>query len=467
MDFRADRVTELADQVRRGERSAASLTEHSLGRIAALNPRVNAFVAVNEDRAHEQAARIDRLVAAGGDPGPLAGIPLGVKDLEDAAGLRTTYGSPLLEDAPLAREDSALVARLRRAGCVIIGKTNTPEFGWASTTANKIFGVTRNPWNLEHSAGGSSGGSAAALASGMVPLATGSDGGGSIRIPSAACGLSGFKPSLGRVPAGGAEAPDWLELSSKGPMARSIFDLAEVLDVVVGPEPSDLASLPRAEASWSSAVQDPQLPAKVGWAPTLGYAPVDYEVLQACEAALELLGTLGVEVVEVDGLFDHDPVDEWLTIVGACLARSLGPLKGHPHYGAVDETLQLLVDGGLALDAVGLVRAIDASHHLNLRLLEQLAQVQLLITPTTAGVAPPLSLEGIGLINGIEELNWVRFTYPFNMTRSPAATLSVGLASSGVPIGLQLIGPQLGDLAVLEAAAAFEQAFGFSTLAEI
>ena len=160
--------------------------------------------------------------------------------------------------------DSHLVERLRRAGCVVVGKTNTPEYGWTACTDNALFGYTRNPWDLEHSAGGSSGGSAAAVASGMVPLATGSDGGGSIRIPSALCGLSGFKPSFGRVPAGGPSPPGWLHLSSKGPMARRIADVALALDAVVGPEQDDLTSLPRPEASWLDAVADPRLPARVG-----------------------------------------------------------------------------------------------------------------------------------------------------------------------------------------------------------
>jgi Asp-tRNA(Asn)/Glu-tRNA(Gln) amidotransferase A subunit family amidase len=467
MDFRIDRVTELAAQVRRGEVRAVALAEHSLATIAERNPTINAFVAIDEDRALEQAAGIDQLVDAGGDPGPLAGIPIGVKDLEDAMGFTTTFGSPMFADAEPASLDSPLVARLRQAGCVVIGKTNTPEFGWTSRTENSVFGVTRNPWSTDHSPGGSSGGSAAALAAGMVPLATGSDGGGSIRIPSAACGLSGMKTSLGRVPSGGAKAPSWLELSTKGPMARSIFDVAAALDVVVGPDQSDLASLPRPEASWRSAVEDPHLPVRVGWAPTLGFATVDAEVLEACERALRTFEELGVEVVEIDGPFDHDPVDEWLTIVGACLARSLGDLRTHPRYGEVDPTLQFLVERGLAQDAVSLVRSIDHSHSLNLALLEQFHQVRLLVTPTMAGVAPEIALGGLGLINGVEDLNWVRFTYAFNMTRSPAATVNVGHSRAGIPIGMQLIGPQHADLVVLRAAAAIEQALDLSAVAPV
>ena len=467
MNFATDRVTDLAAQVRSGERTAVELTTHSLEMIAAHNDAVNAFVAVDAERALEQAAAVDQLVAGGIDPGPLAGIPLGVKDLEDAQGFRTTQGSVLFANSPEASSDSALVARLRRAGCVVIGKTNTPEFGWTSRTENALFGLTRNPWNLDHSPGGSSGGSAAAIAAGMVPLATGSDGGGSLRIPSAACGLSGFKPSFGRVPAGGSKAPEWLELSSKGTMARSILDIAASLDAVVGPDPSDLSSLPRPDVAWQTAVSDAHIPSRVGWSPTLGYANVDAEVLRACERALGLLEELGIEVVEVEGPFENDCVEPWLEIVGSCIARSLAGYEDHPRYGETDPVLQLLIEGGKQTSAVALLRALDAQHALNLKLIEQFHSVQLLLSPTTAGVAPPNALGGMGLLNGVEDINWVQMTYPFNMTRSPAATVCVGTARSGVPIGLQIVGPQHGDQVVLRAAAAFEAAIGFDDVASL
>jgi aspartyl-tRNA(Asn)/glutamyl-tRNA(Gln) amidotransferase subunit A len=174
IDFRTTSLAELARSVREKELSARELTAAALARIDALNPAINAFVAVDGERAMKQAAAVDQIVASGGDPGPLAGIPIGVKDLEDAAGYVTTHGSPLWANGPVAEHDSVLVARLRAAGCVVVGKTNTPEFGWTAKTENVVFGSTKNPWNLDHGPGGSSGGSAAALAAGMVPLATGS-----------------------------------------------------------------------------------------------------------------------------------------------------------------------------------------------------------------------------------------------------------------------------------------------------
>lgn len=468
VDFRRLGLEELSGRVRRGELSAREVAAHALDRIEALNPWCNAFVAVDGDRALEQAAAVDQMVAAGADPGPLAGVPIGVKDNEDAAGYRTTHGSVLLADASVAVHDSPHVARLRAAGCVVVGKTNLPEFAYSATTTNALFGTTRNPWETRRSAGGSSGGSAAAVAAGMVPLATGSDGGGSIRIPSACCGLSGMKPSLGRVPAGGPEGPGWLDLSTKGPIARRMADVVAALDVVVGPEPTDLRSLPRPEASWPAVLDEPRVPVQVGWAPTLGYAEVDREVLAICERAVGVLESLGATVVEVDPVFDDDPVGPWLTVVGACTARTLGPLlEGHPDRQRVDPLLAAIAEHARSTTAVELVRALDTAHQLNLRLVSLFHGVRLLVTPTTAAAAPPLELEGAGLVNGRPDVNWVRFTYPFNMTRSPAATVCAGFTAEHLPVGVQLVGPQHGDLVVLRSAAALEQALDLDTVAPV
>jgi len=230
MDFRHERVEDLAERVVRGEVSARELTEAALARIDATNAAIGAFVAIDGDRALAQAAEIDERIVAGDDVGPLAGIPIGVKDTEDAVGFSTTQGSLLFADGPVATRDSVLVDRLRQAGCVVVGKTNTPELAWKADTDNRVFGRTANPWSPARSAGGSSGGSAAAVASGMVPMATGSDGGGSLRIPSSLCGLSSIKCSLGRVPMGGPNPPGWADLSSKGLMTRLIRDQALALD---------------------------------------------------------------------------------------------------------------------------------------------------------------------------------------------------------------------------------------------
>jgi aspartyl-tRNA(Asn)/glutamyl-tRNA(Gln) amidotransferase subunit A len=466
MDFRTVSVADLARQVRSRTIGARELTQLALDRIEALNPIYNAFVAVDAERALADAAAVDEVIASGGDPGQLAGIPLAVKDNQDCAGYRTTCGSPLLADAPPAAADIPFVARLRAAGCVVVGKTNTPEFAWSANTTNAVFGPTRNPFDPAHGPGGSSGGAAAALAAGMVPLATGSDGGGSIRIPSACCGLSGMKPSLGRVPGGGAAPPGWLDLSTSGPMARRIADITTALDVAVGPDPTDLRALPRPEASWLAALEDPHVPVRVAWAPTLGYATVDAEVLAACERAVGVLESLGAEVTTIETVFDEDPVPDFLTLMGVCQLRTMRPYMGHPRWGDVDPVLRAIVDASQATTAEQLVQVLDRFHLMNLRLVELFHEVRILVTPTCSGLAP-LAGEGSSPVNGVETPNWVQFTYPFNMTRSPAATVCAGLSSGGLPIGLQLIGPQHGDLVVLRTAAALEAALDDDALASV
>lgn len=465
MDFRRETLAGLAEDVRTGTRPAEELTGHALARIEELDERVNAFVAVDEDAAMAAARAIDACVARGERVGPLAGIPIGVKDLEDAAGLPTTRGSAVFAGQVPVAADSLLVARLRAAGCVIVGKTNTPELGWKADTDNAIFGATRNPWDLARSPGGSSGGSAAAVAAGMVPLATGSDGGGSLRIPSALCGLSCLKPSLGRVPSGGVHPPDWHHLSTSGLLARTTADLVWALDIVIGPDPTDLRSLPMPEASWTAALDNAHVPFAVAWSPTLGYAPLDDEVRVVCERAVRRMEELGAKVIDVDEIFPEDPVEPWLTLTSAYNLRTLEPFIGTEVWERVDPGLAATVDWARSVSALDLVKAEDACHLLNLRLVQLFHEVRLLVTPTVAAPAP-LSGEP-GVINGTADLNWVRFTYPFNLTRSPAATVCAGFTESGLPVGLQLVGPQHGDLVVSRTAAALEGGLGLDPVAPI
>jgi Asp-tRNA(Asn)/Glu-tRNA(Gln) amidotransferase A subunit family amidase len=465
MDFRQETLPELASGVRTGERSAEELVGHALARIDALDDRVNAFVALDEAGALAAARAIDGAVSKGERVGPLAGIPIGVKDLEDAAGFPTSRGSAVFAGQPPASADSLLVDRLRAAGCVVVGKTNTPELGWKADTDNITFGATRNPWDLERSPGGSSGGSAAAIAAGMVPLATGSDGGGSLRIPASLCGLSCLKPSLGRVPSGGGHPPDWHHLSTRGLLARTMDDLVHALDIVIGPDPTDLRSLPMPEASWTAAVENAHVPFAVAWSPTLGYAPLDDEVRTVCERAVRTMEELGAKVIDVDEVFPEDPIEPWLTLTSAYNLRTLEPLVGTEVWDQVDPGLAATVDWARSLSALDMVKAEDACHLLNLRLVQLFHEVRLLVTPTVAAPAP-LSGEP-GIINGTPDLNWVRFTYPFNLTRSPAATVCAGFTESGMPVGLQLVGPQHGDLVVSRAAAALEQGLELDPVAPI
>ncbi len=465
MDFRRTTVAALAADVAARRISARELVAVALARIEAVDPQVNAFVSVDADAALADALAIDERIAAGEAVGPLAGIPIGVKDLEDAAGFVTTQGSALYADVPPATLDSPLVERLRAAGCVVVGKTNTPELGHKADTTNPLFGSTYNPWNLDRSAGGSSGGSAAAIAAGMVPLCTGSDGGGSIRIPSSVCGISGMKASLGRVPAGGAKPPGWADLSTKGPMARTIRDITLALDAVVGPEATDLRSLPMPDASWTRSLNELHAPRKVGWAPTLGYAQVDREVAAICAAAVARLAALGTEVVEVDPVFPEDPAMSWVTLAMVGDERALGHLRGTPEWDKVDPGHVAALDHFGRASGTDVLAATDACHVANLRLVELFHRVPLLLTPTVAG-QPGLAGRD-GTVDGQETPLWVAFTYPFNMTRSPAGTVCAGFTADGMPVGLQVVGPQHADVAVLRALALLEDTLALDPIAPI
>lgn len=462
MDFRRQTVVGLAADVRRGAVGARELVEHALARIDQVDDDVNAFTAVDGEVALGAARALDERVARGEDVGVLAGVPLAVKDLEDAAGFVTSKGSAAFAGGAAAIGDSELVARLKAAGCIVVGKTNTPELGWKADTVNPTFGATRNPFDLSRSPGGSSGGSAAAIAAGMVPLATGSDGGGSIRIPAALCGLSGFKPSLGRVPTGGVHARDWHHLSTRGVLARRLSDTVATLDAVIGPDQSDLCSLPMPEASWSAALDGPKVPIKVAWSPTLGYATVDAEVLRVCESAVRVLADLGAEVVEVPTVFPDDPVWPWLQLTATYNLRTLDSFRGTEVWDRVDPGLARVMELVGGLSAVDLVRAEDQCHELNVRLVQVFREARVLVTPVVAGQTPVS--DGFGTINGVADANWVRFTYPFNLTRSPAGTVCAGFTDDGMPVGLQLVGPQHGDLVVLRTMAALEEALGLDPM---
>ena len=416
--------------------SAVEGIDDALARIQRDNPSLNAFIAVDGDRARHAAALLDQRIADGEDVGPLAGVPLAVKDTEDTIGYATTFGSRLWADAAVATRDSVLVGRLKAAGCVVVGKTNTPELAAKGVTDNPLYGVTRNPHDHERTAGGSSGGSAAAVAAGMVPLATASDGGGSIRIPASACGLPGFKPSLGRVPDGGPDPVDWLDLTTRGVLTRTVDELLAVLDVIVGPEPTDLRSLPAPPVPWTVAIEETPRPARIGWSPTLGYADVDPDIVVACEAAIERLAGLGIDVVEIPVVFDADPVMTWATMIACYVKRSVGDRD----LDLMDPTVRGFVEMAAHVTIDALVAAEDTCHSLNLRLVEVFDRCDLLLTPTLAFDPERL---------GEEDVRFVRATYPFNMTRSPAGTMPVGTSPAGLPIGLQIVGPQHGDLTVL------------------
>lgn len=457
-DFCSTTVMDIAAAVRAGETSAVEQTRRALEVIDAKNDQINAFVAVEPDRALAEAADIDARLAAGEEVGALAGVPLGVKDLDDAIGYRTTFGSRVHADDPPKTADSVIVERLRAAGCVVLGKTNTPEFGSAGDTFNDVFGVTRNPHNPDRSAGGSSGGSGAAIAAGMVPLATGSDGGGSIRIPAALNGLSGFKPSIGRVPIGGPEVSAWLNYSTPGPMARTAREIAYALDVCAGPDPTDQYSLPRSRGDgWYDALADPAPPRAVLWSPNLGFGTNDAEIDSLLAAAIAKIADAGVEVIEVD-VFDGDPIREWASLAYLGLAAMTRSLEGTDRFELLSDPVKRGIRFAAKLDRFSLYDALSAGHRLNYRLAELFHRAPILLCPTAAG--KPGTPGELGTVNGEPTQSWLLYTPPFNMTGNPAGTVSAATDSDGIPVGLQVVGPQHADVAVLRTMAAFEQILG-------
>jgi len=462
MDFREHSLDELVSKVKSKAISARELTQEALNNIDNLDSKLNAFCAVNHEEAINQANDLDTRISKGEELGSLAGIPIGIKDLEDAKGFVTTFGSALhVNDAP-AEEDSVLVSRLRKAGCVILGKTNTPEFGHKGKTDNVPFGHTKNPWNLDYSPGGSSGGTSAALASGMIPLGTGSDGGGSIRIPSALCGLSGIKTSQGRIPLGGKTPPGSGLLTVKGPMANTTKDTVLALDATKGQHPTDIFSLD-GEENWSSNIST-ELPEKIIWSPTMGFSTVDNQVLEICEKAISSLEGAGVEVIVKETIWDTNPVEAWMVFWACARARAQQHLIGTKDYELIDPLLRVFIEMGVEMNGASYASAVDACHHYNYSLEESFKDCPLIITPATCGQPP--KLEGDGTVNGEETAAWVDFTMGINMTRNPAGVIPVGTLDNNLPVAIQIIGQQRADLNVLNAMQAFESVINFQDKAK-
>ncbi len=449
------RLAALAADVAAGRVRSVDLVAESLARIERSNGTLNAVVALRADEALAEAAHVDSAVAAGRSLGPLAGLPVLVKDLEDVAGMRTTKGSLLLADAPPAAVDGLVPGRLRSAGAIVVGKTNLPEFAIEGFTSNLLFGTTANPWNTELSPGGSSGGSAAAMAAGLTAFATATDGGGSIRIPAALCGLVGIKPTAGVV--GRSPVPDWIDLSTDGPFATTVADVRLLLAVLAGPVAGD----PTALAGPLPAARPPsRLLAAQRTAP-LGPLPGEVsELFAAAVAAMaELLG-LPVTWLEPNAIFPNgNPDVDWFTLAGAehvaSLSRAVVTAEIHRMHPSAQEFLRdglgVTIDDYLAARRrrFDYVRAFD----------RLLADDAVLLTPTVAvtgfqadgrlTVDAPVGLLPPGIYS----------TAVQNITGHPAVTVPAGLAANGLPFGLQLTASRFADESLLELAQRWEAAY--------
>ena len=454
---------ELADRVRAGELSARNLLELSLARIERLDPRLNAVCFLDPDRAWADAERVDQRVAAGDDPGPLAGIPMGVKELAQVQGWPDTNASvPYAEAGAVAEFDCAEVARLRDAGAVLVGLTTAPEHGVVSYTVSKLHGVTRNPWNLERTPGGSSGGSAASVAAGLFPACTGSDGGGSIRIPSSYSGLFGMKTTFGLLGVG-PEPFNYSMTSVHGPIVRTVRDAARYLDATAGPTLTDPTSLPAPPIPFEDLVASGQATERLrgkraAWTSTLGYAGADPEVEKvAHDAAMSLVDEAGLELVDV-------PVEMPKPGVAWALLSSLNTAAFHldfesEHLDELDEVHRAGVELMANLRPSGLYKAIRRRHELMLASARIWSDVDVLLTPTT----PTTAFRAEGTLTGTvagREVNLMglsaAFTAPFNMTGQPAASIPVGLVD-GLPAALQVVAARHGDDLCLGAGALLER----------
>ena len=431
-----------------------------LARIEKVNPKLNAYCTLAQESAMAEARAADRKVTRAKSLGPLFGVPVSIKDLIFTKGLRTTFGSRMHENF-IPDQDEVVVERLKAAGAIVLGKTTSCEFGYKSVTDSPLWGITRNPWNLEMTPAGSSGGAAAAVASGMGPLAVGSDGGGSIRAPASFCGIFGLKPSRGRIPLYPL-LPGWETLDRRlahlGPLTRTVADAALMMEVMAGPDDRDPLSLPGGRVAFRRELKKGIRGLKIAWSLDLGYAVVDERVKAAVESAVKAFAELGAKLEIASP--DFPPMhDAFQLIFAAGCAGSIGD-RLEEWKDRLDRGLVRLTEIGLKASAADYIRATNRSHILWEKMQAFFEKYDLLLTPTLSVPPFPVGIDWPREIAGqkVHPLNYLAFTYPFNLTGQPAASIPCGWTDDGLPIGLQIVGKRFADVTVLRAAAAFEEA---------
>ena len=449
----------LVRRMSTGSLSARHVMETFLDRIEQCNPRVNAICTlIPREQALKLADDADRALHRGDETGPLHGLPMAVKDLTDTKGIRTTLGSPIFSDNIPAR-DSLLVQRLKQAGALVIGKTNTPEFGAGSHTFNALFGVTRNPYNPDKTAGGSSGGAAAALACGMLPLADGSDMGGSLRNPAAFCNVVGLRPSLGRVPHWPNQMAWQSRLGVEGPLARDVEDCALLLSVLAGPDDRDPYSLQESGERFRSGLPQDFRGSRVAWTPDLGLLPVEREVIDVCETALPVLESCGFQVNAAHPKLDG-AMDIFKTLRAAWFAEIGAPLLAK-HRHLMKDTVIGNIEAGQRLRARDITRSETLHTRLYMRILKFFRRYDFLALPSTQVQPFDCDIEWIREIEGCllpDYIDWMSICCIISIFGLPAVSVPAGFTSSGLPVGIQIVGPPRADAAVLGAARVFEQA---------
>lgn len=442
-------AVELVEHYRQRKLSPLDVTRSILDRIKRLDPHINAFALLDADAALASAAESEKRWHRGEPLGLVDGVPVALKDLILAKGWPTLRGSRAVDPDQDWSEDSPATARLREHGAVLLGKTTTSEFGWKGLGDSLLTGITRNPWNLAHTPGGSSGGSGAAAALGFGPLHVATDGGGSTRLPAAHSGAFGFKQTFGRVPVYPPSQNG--TLFHVTPLTRSVRDAALLLDVIARPDLRDWNALPPADIAWSKGIDSGIKGVRIAFSPALGYAQVDPEIEQIVADAVKVFADHGAIVELVDPGIE-DPLPIFLTFWQAGAAKLLASFP-HDRRALTEPGLQAAAEQGRAIDGVSYLQAVDRREALGRHLSQFHQKWDLLITPTTAHPASAINASQADLA---ERPIRSPFTYPFNLTQQPAASIPAGLTKSGLPVGLQIIGAKFADETVLRAARAFE-----------
>ena len=454
-------ASEQVAAVRARTISARELLDLHLDRIGEVNPRVNAVVSIDEERARAAAAEADERQARGEELGPLHGLPWAFKDTHEVGGWRTTYGSPLMADH-VPDEDEEVVARIRRAGAVVLGRTNVPEFAAGSHTFNGVFGTTRNPYDLSRSAGGSSGGAAAALAAGMLPLAEGSDMGGSLRNPASFCNVVGLRPSPGRVPRWPIDNA-WETTSVSGPMGRSVEDVALLLSVIAGPHPRVPSASETPGSAFTPPVDGSLSSLRVALSPDLGGAfAVEPEVASVVEAAGRVFATGGATVTAAHPSLE-EAEDTFRTLRAWAFWQGFRDLLAE-HPDGIKESLAANIRAGRGLTGDDVWRAYTQRTGLENRMSGFFEDHDVLLMPVSQVPPFPADMEYPATVAGEEMasyLDWMRSAYVISVTGCPAISVPGGFTPDGLPVGVQLVARPRAERRLLEVARAFEQATGY------
>jgi amidase len=452
-------ATAMAAEIRAGRLSARELMQAHLARIGDVNPKVNAIVTLHAEQALAAAAAADDAQARGASLGPLHGLPVAHKDLLLTRGMRTTFGSKVHEHLIPSRSVLA-VERQQQAGAISIGKTNTPEFGAGSQTFNAVFGATRNPYDLSKTCGGSSGGSAVALATGMVPLADGTDMGGSLRCPANFCNVVGLRPSAGRVPQVPA-LDGWDSLSVTGPMARTVQDLALYLSAMAGPDARDPMSISEDGARFRAPLARDFHGTRVAWSPGMGGLPVDRRVSSVIEAQRAVFEQLGCIVEDACPDF-RDAHEVFMDLRAYSFELQLGAVMDN-HPGVLKDTIVWNIEAGRKLSASQLARADKLRTALFQRMHQFMQRYDFIVLPVNQVPPFPVEQQYVTEIDGVameSYIDWMRSCYYVTACAHPALSLPCGFTDDGLPVGMQIVGRHRGEFELLQIAHAFEQATG-------